>query len=384
MSGVGRRSAVRVIMASMMKRDKRLAVFGYLLAEANPKGNRRRRRAGEIKSPEATVLVVKDLNNDDPLVRAHLLKQLRWRNVPGSMSLLIRMVDSPHDTAGPRETLPEFTIRQYLVNFETMPEELRPTAGHIVHKSTPRPERCWSTDEKPVARPPPPRCAGRPRHGHGRDLEKSVIELLNDEDHMVRIAAADALADCDTLPTWEALRDAMLDRSVAVQEVAEKAWNESRSLAANHARSWRRSCHDDCPSGRNPGRLSVPLDSLLLLGQPSFKASSDGSAVFWLVRSAPSPPSSAVCRSPRILHQRNHNSQSGLFDGLCKYHQLPRNSRSLLRQLAASYGLAAAPAGLHRAPMARTEPAKPLFRSRAAELASLRERCSAPGSAEAT
>jgi HEAT repeat protein len=40
---------------------------------------------------------------------------------------------------------------------------------------------------------------------------------------MVRIAAADTLAECDTLPSWEALRDAMLDRSVAVQETAEKS-----------------------------------------------------------------------------------------------------------------------------------------------------------------
>jgi HEAT repeat protein len=55
------------------------------------------------------------------------------------------------------------------------------------------------------------------------DLEKVVIELLSDEDHMVRIAAAGALAECDTLPSWEALRDAMLDRSVAVQETAEKS-----------------------------------------------------------------------------------------------------------------------------------------------------------------
>lgn len=227
MSDAGQRSAVRVIMASMMKRDKRLAVFGYLLAEGKPEGQQAAAAAlAEIKSPEATVLVVKNLNNDDPLVRAHLLKQLRWRNVPGSMSLLIRMVGSPHDAVREalRETLPEFTIRQYLVNFETMPEGLRPTAGHIVHKIDPEAGTVLGNEMKSLSRVRRRRAVLAARDmGMVRDLEKSVIELLNDEDHMVRIAAADTLADCDTLPTWEALRDAMLDRSVAVQEVAEKS-----------------------------------------------------------------------------------------------------------------------------------------------------------------
>lgn len=135
-------------------------------------------------------------------------------------------------------------------------------------------------------------------------------------------------------------------------------------------------------------RLSVPLDSLLLLGQPSFKASSDGSAVFWLVAigAAIAAVVGGLSIATRILHQRNHNSQSGLFDGLCKYHQLPRNSRSLLRQLAASYGLAAAPARVFTEPQwLEPNPQNPLFRSRAAELASLREQLFGPGdSAEAT
>lgn len=227
MSDAGQRSAVRVVMASTMKRDQRLAMLGYLLAEGKPEGQRAAAAAlADVKSPEATVHVVKNLNNEDPVVRAHLLKQLRWRNVPGSMSLLIRMVDSPHDEIREalRETLPEFTIRQFLVNFETMPEELRPTAGHIVWKIDPEAGSVLVNEMKSLSRVRRRRAVLASRDmGMVRDLEKSIIELLNDEDHMVRIAAAETLSDCDTLPSWEALRDAMLDRSVAVQEVAEKS-----------------------------------------------------------------------------------------------------------------------------------------------------------------
>lgn len=221
------RPAVRVIMASALKRDKRIKVLGYLLENGKPEGQRAAAAAlADFKSPEATVLVVKNLNNEDPIVRAHLLKQLRWRNVPGAMSLLIRMVDSPHEEVRDalRETLPEFTIRQYLINYETMPEELRSTAGHIVRKIDPEAEEVLIGEMKSLSRVRRRWAVLATRDmGMIHELEKSVIELLSDEDHMVRIAAADTLADCDTLPSWEALRDAMLDRSVAVQEMAEKS-----------------------------------------------------------------------------------------------------------------------------------------------------------------
>jgi len=59
--------------------------------------------------------------------------------------------------------------------------------------------------------------------GQAREMEQLIINRLSDDDHMVRIVAAEALADCDTMPTWEALRDALLDRSVMVQEAAEQS-----------------------------------------------------------------------------------------------------------------------------------------------------------------
>jgi len=47
-----------------------------------------------------------------------------------------------------------------------------------------------------------------------------VLELLADDDHMVRAEAARALQSSDTSRAVAALRRALLDRSVAVQEAA--------------------------------------------------------------------------------------------------------------------------------------------------------------------
>ena len=217
--------AVSVIMASGMDRDDVLEVIEFLLFEGNAGGRGAAAKAlAEFKGPKATMLVVKALNDEEPAVRVHLLGQLRPRNVPGAMSLLIRMVDNPHEMVrnALREALPEFTFRQFMANFDSMAEDLLPTTGHLVHKIDPE---CQNklfgemTCLSPVRR----RRAIMAANSMGlvRTMEQAVIDLLNDDDHMVRIAAAKALAECETMPSWEALRDALLDKSVIVKEAAE-------------------------------------------------------------------------------------------------------------------------------------------------------------------
>jgi hypothetical protein len=218
-------NAVWVMMASAMDRDDVFEVIEFLLLQGNAGGRAAAAEAlADFRGSKATMLVVRTLNDEEPAVRAHLSRQLRPRNVPGAMSLLIRMVDHPHPLVrnALRESLPEFTFRQFMANFDSLSEDLLATTGHLVQKIDPE---CQSklfgemTCLSPVRR----RRAIMAANSMGliRDMEQAVIDLLGDDDHMVRIAAAKALAECETMPSWEALRDALLDKSVIVKEAAE-------------------------------------------------------------------------------------------------------------------------------------------------------------------
>lgn len=232
----GQRDVVRMLMATAIPRAQVLKVLAYLLMEGTQEGSRAAAETlAEFHGPEADALMIKALNNRDPVVRAHLIRQLRPREIPGAMSLLMRMVDHPSAEVREalRDSLPEFTIRHFLINFDTLPEELVATTGNMVRRidieSVPTLQRemlCLS----PVRR----RRAVQAANAMGlvRELEQTIIGLLSDDDHMVRIEVARALATCDTAPTWEALRDALLDRSVIVQEAAEQSLEQiTRSLA---------------------------------------------------------------------------------------------------------------------------------------------------------
>ncbi len=232
----GQRDAVRLLVATSIPREQVLKVLSFLLLEGTTEGRRAAAEAlARFQGPEADALTVRALNNRDPAVRASLIRQLRPRGIPGAMSLLMRMVDHGHAEVREalRDCMPEFTVRHFLANFDTLPETRLAVAGNMVRRI--------DTDSVPILRkemdslsPVRRRRAVQATAAMGlvRELEERIIELLSDEDHMVRIEVAKALADCDTAPTWDALRDALLDRSVIVQEAAEQSLEQiSRSLA---------------------------------------------------------------------------------------------------------------------------------------------------------
>ncbi|MEN6493750.1 MAG: hypothetical protein ABFD16_05610 [Thermoguttaceae bacterium] len=121
---------------------------------------------------------------------------------------------------------------------------------------------------------------------------------------------------------------------------------------------------------------SVPVHVLLLGARPEMSPSSSGSTLVWvgIIGAVVVGVVVALVVLTRVLHQQGHNSQAGLFAGLCSVHALPRNSRALLKQLAASYNLSAAPARVFTEPRwLEPNPSNGLFRQRGPELAALRE-----------
>lgn len=235
LDGAGQYNAVQLLMATSMDRGKLFELLRFLLAEGKPGGRRAAaQRLAEFQGAEADALVVEALDDEDPGVRAYLIRQIRSRQIPGAMSLLIGLVGSPQEEVREalREAMPEFTYRQFVTNFETMAEELLPTAGHLVRKidTDVRPRLIEDMESRSrLVRRRAVLATGA--MGLVGELEQSIIERLSDEDHMVRVAAATTLAECETMPTWEALRDALFDRSVAVQEAAEQSLRQiSQSL----------------------------------------------------------------------------------------------------------------------------------------------------------
>jgi len=241
LDGPSQRDAVQLLLATSIKKNDVFRVLSYLLLEGKVEGRRAAAEAlADFPGAEADALVVKALADPDPVVRSHLIRQLRSRGLPGAMSLLVRMVDVPDPEIRRAlcDSLPEFTMRHFLDNFPDLPDQWVSTVGNLVRKLDAQAAEVLRSE---MERPSPVRrqraIQAAMAAGLVRELEQTVIGLLSDEDHMVRVKAAKALAECDSMPTWEALRDALLDRSVVVQEAAEQSLQQiSRSLLQDRKR----------------------------------------------------------------------------------------------------------------------------------------------------
>lgn len=180
----------------------------------------------EFPEQEATNAAVLGMSDEDPVVKGHLLKQLRPREVPGALSLLIRMSDAKEVPVklALREALPEFSFEQFIAHFDNLSEERQMMAGCLVAQID-IDAAARLTEEmsslSPVRRRKAVAAAGA--MGMVNDVEDKIITLLNDDDHTVRIGAAKALAQSATTGSLDALRDATLDRSEMVRHAAEQS-----------------------------------------------------------------------------------------------------------------------------------------------------------------
>jgi len=217
-------AAMRLVSASGMKRSKAFSVVSFLLEHGKPRG---RAAAAEVladfNGSDADRLALSAMSDTYPEVQALAIRQMRRRGIPGALARLLDFVESSHEQVreAVRASLPEFHFDRYLASFDVLDDAVRQSTAKLVFKVNPelRGELVRELDA-PV----------RSRRLRGlqivqtmqivEHLEDRVLKLLADNDHMVRAEAARALQSSDTSRAVTALRRALLDRSVAVQEAA--------------------------------------------------------------------------------------------------------------------------------------------------------------------
>jgi HEAT repeat protein len=217
-------SAVELLMASGVNRLEAFEAVAQLLLSGTPGGRRAAAVAlAQFHGSDANNLAIKALSDDDPEVQAAVLGQLRERGIPGAVSILVGLTDSPQPAVrqAARESLSEFSFTRYLAAFDMLEDQVRRSTGLLVQKVDP--------DSVPLilvelASPSRRRRIRALQVAEAMqivtEVEEAVIVAIKDEDHLVRLEAARALAQSNTAEACLALRDAEHDTSVTVRETA--------------------------------------------------------------------------------------------------------------------------------------------------------------------
>ena len=217
-------AAVQMVVSSGMKRQEIFSVVREILEHGAPAGRRAAAEAlVDFTGTEANGVVLRAIDDSDPQVQAQLVRQLRERGIPGALQRLLAFAESPHEVvrSAARASLPEFRFDRYVASFDMLADDVRRCIGAIINRVDPASTEVLAVELTALAR-------SRRLRGLqmiqamriAQQFEEPIIELLADEDHMVRAEAARTLGLCQTAQAVHALNQARADRSVAVQEAA--------------------------------------------------------------------------------------------------------------------------------------------------------------------
>jgi HEAT repeat protein len=234
---LAQQGAVKLVMNSGIPRKVAFAVVNHLLRYGKVGGRRAAAEALQaFGGAEANGLALEALQDEDPLVQAHILRQLRSRGIPGALPQLVAMIDSPHAVVreAVSESLAEFSFKRFLAAFDMLDDEVRLSTGLLVKKIDP--QTIPLLEAELVAQVRSRRMRGlliAQALDAVPQVEASVVRLLYDEDHLVRAQAAEALAQATSPASLDVLQEtALRDHNSLVQAAARKSLNQRAELAA--------------------------------------------------------------------------------------------------------------------------------------------------------
>jgi HEAT repeat protein len=219
------RAAVQFAVRSGVNRRAVFKLLETVLERGKPAGRIAAADAlAQFNGAEANALAMRALLDSDPQVQAKVLVQLRNRGIPGAVSKLIELLESPHAAvrAAARESLAEFSFQRFVAAYDLLDEDVRRSTGDMVAKVDPTALTALTDELRSQSRSRRLRAISMAlTMDVVTKVEQALHGALLDEDHLVRAEAARALAHCDTPETHIALREALSDRSLVVREAAE-------------------------------------------------------------------------------------------------------------------------------------------------------------------
>ncbi|MEQ8211218.1 MAG: HEAT repeat domain-containing protein [Lacipirellulaceae bacterium] len=176
-----------------------------------------------FKSQTANQMVVQALDAEQPEVQAAAIGQLADRSIPDMLDKLMSLIEHPSEIVqkAARAALTEFSFESFLSRYDMLDESARRNTGGLVRRV-----------DNEVLSKLREEMDGPSRKQRSRAIEMAdslgltaqisdmLVERLDDEDHLIRAAAAEALQYCTGTDVRDALMTALKDRSTTVQAAA--------------------------------------------------------------------------------------------------------------------------------------------------------------------
>ena len=228
LSDLQQTALVKLIAASGMDRTEAFGALEEVMLRGRTGGRRAAAEAlADFGGAAANELVVRCLEDPDPIVQATLIRQLRSRSVPGCITRLVQALESPFPEVreAAQESLHEFTLAKFMTVIDLLEDDVKVSMGQLVRRVDPKGLEELRNELRSPARTRRLRaidaaCA----MGAVAEVEVTLIDQLSrEEDYLVRAALVRALGQSRSAIAQAAVRQALHDSHPTVRKEAQEA-----------------------------------------------------------------------------------------------------------------------------------------------------------------
>lgn len=223
--------AVQLALCATIPRQQALDLVTCVLQEGTVAGRRTAALAlAAFSGPDANDVAMRALGDDDAEVKATIARQLRQREIPDALPLLVSLLGVPQAVVreAARESLADVTFDRYLEQYDQWNEEARIVEGRLLLRVDPQCIGRLVSELQSNSRSRQRRALEITQLlGLAGQVEPTLTELAVDDDQFVRLEAVRLLASLGTPLARELLRAAAHDKSALVQEAARQGLSDA-------------------------------------------------------------------------------------------------------------------------------------------------------------
>lgn len=175
------------------------------------------------KSQSANDLVLEAMDAEQPELKAAAIRQLADRSIPDMLDKLMTFIEHPSEVVqeAARAALTEFSFESFLSRYDLLDELARRNTGSLVRRvDNEAVSKLREEMDGPSRKQRSRAIEMADSLGLTAEISDMLVERLDDEDHLLRAAAAEALQYCTGTDVRDALMNALKDRSTTVQAAA--------------------------------------------------------------------------------------------------------------------------------------------------------------------
>ncbi|WP_197532507.1 HEAT repeat domain-containing protein [Symmachiella macrocystis] len=230
---------LQFVNATSIKREFKLHVAEWVVSH----GCEEARRAAtdmldELDGGRMHTLIEEGLESDDEEVQAWATSQLRAKRVPEAFTKLIERLDSPMEQVqqAAREELEDFNLRRILTLYDLLDTQTCRLAGILIQKIDPDALQKLSQEMTGPMRSKRMRATQAAiAMGLQEPLSETFIQLLEDDDVLVRRTATEVVGQIPGEQSLTALQGMLDDSNPRIREIAQQGIERLQTTPAPDA-----------------------------------------------------------------------------------------------------------------------------------------------------